>query len=197
MIRINLLPFRAARKKENVKRQITIYVLTVSLIFSAMGYFFWSLSSQLSALRDEEKNIQAELKRFDKAIREISEYEERIAELKAKLDVIKGLEKKKTGPVHLLDEISMAVPSQQLWLRSFEERGGLLTLEGTAMDNETVALFMNNLESKDHITSVDLQSATLRDLPQFRLKVSDFVLQCKTYAHAKKTKPKKGGKKKR
>ena len=189
MIRINLLPFRAARKKENVKRQITIYVLTVSLIFSTMGYFFWSLSRQLSALRDEEKNIQAELKKFDKAIREISEYEEKIAELKAKLDVIKGLEEKKTGPVHLLDEISMAVPSQQLWLRSFEERGGLLTLEGTAMDNETVARFMTNLEKSDYIQSVDLQSSRMRTLARYKLRVSDFVLRCKTYAFAEKPKP--------
>ena len=55
MIRINLLPFRAAIRIEKVKRQITIYFLTVVLLLAGMGYFFWSMSSELSELKEEEK----------------------------------------------------------------------------------------------------------------------------------------------
>jgi type IV pilus assembly protein PilN len=182
MIRINLLPFRAARKIENVKRQITIYILTVVLVLVGIGYFFWSLSSELSELKKEEKKIQAELSRHDKEIKLLDEYERRIDELNAKLEVIKDLEMKKTGPVHLLDEVGMAVPSQQLWLTSFEEKEGMLVLKGTAMDNETVARFMTNLEKSDYISSVDLQSSRMRTLPRYELRVSDFVLNCRTYA---------------
>ncbi|MBW1801405.1 MAG: PilN domain-containing protein [Deltaproteobacteria bacterium] len=196
MIRINLLPFRAARKKENVKRQITVYVLVVFLLLSGMAYSFIQLSSELNGLKKEEKGVRAELKTYDKTIRKIKKLEKKIKEIKAKLNVIKGLEKNKTGPVHLLAEISKAVPTDKLWLTSFRESKGILNLSGTAMDNETVALFMTNLEKSSFIKTVDLKSATLQNLKKYKLKVSNFDLQCRTYAYKKK-KPKKKKKKRK
>jgi Tfp pilus assembly protein PilN len=70
-----------------------------------------------------------------------------------------------------------------------KEARGNLTLTGTAMDNETVALFMTNLEKSDYISGVDLQSAKLRIIPDYKLNVADFVLECKTYAFKEKAAP--------
>ena len=189
MIKINLLPFRAARKRENIKRQITIYALAVALSLLIMGYYFIQLSSEVRSKKKEESRITAELASYQKELNEIKQLDKKIKEIKTKLNVIADLEKGKTGPVLLLSDIASAVPKDKLWLTSFKESGGSLTLTGTAMDNETVALFMNNLEKTEQITSVDLQGATLRDIPEYNLKVSDFVLQCTTYAHKEKPKP--------
>jgi type IV pilus assembly protein PilN len=182
MIKINLLPFRAARKRENIKRQMSIYALSVILTLLILGYLSIQKISEASNLKDEENRIGTELASYQKELDEIAELERMIQEIKIKLDVIKRLEKGKTGPVLLLADIADAVPAEKLWLTSFTESRGTLTLTGTAMDNETVALFMNNLEQTESIISVDLQGATLRDLRQYGLKVSDFVLECKTYA---------------
>lgn len=195
MIRINLLPFRAARKKENVKRQITFFVLVVFLLLAGMAYYFFQLNSRLAGLKEEEGRLRAELATFQETIKRINELEKKIKEIKTKLEVIKTLEKNKTGPVLLLDEIAMAVPKDKLWLNSFTESKGVLTLTGTAMDNETVALFMTNLEKSEHIVGVDLENAKLRNLPDYKLRVSDFVLSCRTYAFEQKSKaqaPKRG-----
>ena len=151
MIRINLLPFRAARKKENIRRQLVVYGLSVVLLLSIMGYTLFYLTSTLSGLKEDEKRIQDELKTYEQTIKRIAELEKKIKEIRAKLDVIRELERNKTGPVHLLDEIAMAVPKEKLWLSSMNESGGSLTLTGTAMDNETIALFMTNLEKSDYI----------------------------------------------
>jgi len=193
MIRINLLPFRAARKIENIRRQITIYVLVVVFTLSVIGYQFIQVTSTLSDKKDEEKKIKAELATYQNTLKKIKELEKQIKEIKTKLGVIKDLEKGKTGPVYLLDEIARAVPKEKLWLKSLKESKGSLTLTGTAMDNETVAHFMSNLEGEEHITTVELQSATSRDLKKYGLVVSDFILKCTTYAHKKEEtkKPKK------
>lgn len=190
MIRINLLPFRAARKKENIRRQLMIYALSVVLIFCLMGYTFFYLSSTLSGLKEDQKRIQDELTGYEQTIKRIAELEKKIKEIRAKLEVIRELERNKTGPVHLLDEISMAVPKEKLWLSSLKESKGTLTLTGTAMDNETIALFMTNLEKSEYISAVDLLSAKLRNMPEFKLNVADFVLEAKTYAFKEKTPPK-------
>ncbi len=200
MIRINLLPFRAARKKENVKRQTTIYVMSVVLLLMAMVYHFLDLNNELSILETKQKRLRTEFRTYQKTVKRIDELDKKIAEIKSKLAVIKKLEQKKTGPVHLLDEIALAVPKDKLWLKSLNEKKGSLTLQGTAMDNETVALFMTNLEKSTYIKTVDLKSTKLRTLPKYKLGVSDFVLNCKTYAYEEKPKAeptKKRGRKRR
>jgi type IV pilus assembly protein PilN len=188
MIRINLLPFRAAKKRENIKRQITVYALTVVLLLAGVAYTFLNLNSQLSQLQNEQQKLQQELATHEKTLQRIAALEKKIKEVKTKLAVIKDLEKRKTGPVRLLDEIATAVPKDKLWLTSLSETGGILKLTGRAMDNETVALFMTNLEKSEHITSVELLNTRLQNLAQYRLNVSDFVLECKTYAYQEKAK---------
>ena len=183
MIKINLLPFRAARKRENIKRQVTVYALSSILALLVLGWISIQLFSKASDLKNEEKRLNAELATFKAELDEIKSLERKIAEIKTKLNVIKDLEKGKTGPVFLLSDVAGAVPKDKLWLTSFSEKKGSLKLKGTAMDNETVALFMDNLKKTEHIESVDLESAVLRDIPQYNLKVSDFVLDCKTYAY--------------
>jgi type IV pilus assembly protein PilN len=182
MIRINLLPFRAARKKENIRKQISIYLLSLVLLFAVMGFSYYQLRTQLNVLKDKQNELNVKLKEFDAILKGMAELEKKIKEVRSKLAVIKELEANKTGPVHLLDEIAKAVPKDKLWLSSLKESRGTLTLQGTAMDNETVALFMTNLEKSDYISSVDLQSTRMRTLAEHRLNVSDFTLECKTYA---------------
>jgi type IV pilus assembly protein PilN len=198
MIRINLLPFRAARKKENIKRQVSVFILAVILLFSVMGFIFITLTGKLAGVRNEKAQKTKELAHYEATNKKLEDLRKKIEEIRTKLGVIRTLEKNKTGPVRLLDEIATAVPKDKLWLRSLEEKRGLLTLTGTAMDNETVALFMTNLEKAGLITSVDLKNTKLRTLQQYKLNVTDFVLECKTYIFEKKVEapaPVKGAKK--
>lgn len=186
MIRINLLPFRAARKKENIKRQMSIFALLVALVLILTAYSYLQLNIKVGNLKNEEGRIQIELVKLEETIKEIGRLEKQIKEIRAKLTVIKRLEENKAGPVHLLEEVSAAVPKDKLWLKSFQENKGILKLEGTAMDNETVAEFMTNLESSDYINTVDLGSTRMRTLPKYKLRVSDFTLNCTTYAFEQK-----------
>lgn len=197
MIRINLLPFRAARKKENIRRQISVYALSLVFLIVVMGYFYFNFNMELAALKADKADKKSELETYTGTSKKIREIKRKIEEIKAKLDVIKQLESNKSGPVHLLDQISIAVPKDKLWLRSLREQKGILTLQGTAMDNDTVALFMTNLEKAKHIISVDLESAKLRTLQQYNLNVTDFVLTCKTYSYKEKAEPETKKKRKR
>ena len=188
MIKINLLPFRAARKRENIKRQLIIFVSTIIICFLVGIYLYLDKSGELKGLKADEKQLNQELAKYRQTLNKIKTLEKKIKEINAKLEVIKKLERGKTGPVFLLDEIAMAVPKDKLWLNSLSEKRGTLSLSGTAMDNETVALFMNNLEASDHIGAVDLIFSQLRDLPSYKLKVADFNLSCQIIEKPKEEK---------
>ena len=196
MIKINLLPFRAARKRENVRRQVSVYLLCVLFLFCVMGYLHFSLSGQLSRLKTREESLRKELATYAVITREIAKLKKDTKDLNTKLGVIERLEKQRVGPVLLLAEIARAIPLDRLWLNNVMETSGRLTLQGTAIDNHTVALFMTQLEKATHISAVDLDRTTLKFFPEYKRRASNFVLTCKTaYAEAEpkpKVKPKKG-----
>ena len=196
MIRINLFPFRAARIKENIRRQVTVYLLSVIFLIAAMSYYFLDLNGKVKSLRRDQDAKEKELASFKDINIKIGKLKKTIAEVEVKLKTIKGLEKGKTGPVKLLDDIATSVPRDKLWLTTLKEQGGTLTLVGTAMDNETVADFMNRLESTVSLKSVQLVRTKQKKVKELKLNLKDFELSCKTYAFKEKPPP-EGKKKKR
>ena len=179
MIRINLLAFRAARKRESVRKQFSIYFLTVIFLLVLMPFIYLMLDSKRSGLKEEEKQLRGELATYAKITREIARIKSKTDEIKKRLNIIRELEKQRSGPVRLLEEIAMSVPLDRLWLRSIVEGGGVLSLEGNAMDNDTVAVFMTNLEKTRLIDSVDLKSTKLQNFPAHKIDAANFTLTCK------------------
>ena len=190
MIRINLLPYRDVRKKENIRKQVSIYALSVLLVVLLLSGFFLRICSDLNLLVTDMKSKKKELASYSGTNKKIAELKKKIESTQTKLDVIKKLEKNKTGPVLLLDEISQTVPKGKLWLQSLQEKAGILSLKGSAMDNETLSLFMKNLEKAEHIISVDLKSAKSKNLSNYKLNIIDFMLSCKIYSYKEKEKKK-------
>jgi len=189
MIKINLFPFRAARIKENIRRQVTVYVLSVIFLIAVMGYYFLDLNGKVKSLSRDQDAKEKELATFKKTNAKLKELKKTIAEVEVKLETIKRLEKGKTGPVKLLDDIATSVPRNKLWLTTLKEEKGTLTLEGTAMDNETVADFMNRLGGTESLTSVELVRTKQKKLQELKLNLKDFALNCKTYAFKEKPPP--------
>ena len=195
MIKVNLFPFRAARIKENIRRQVTIYLLSMIFIILASSYFYLDLNNKVNTLREERDVKQKELDSFKDTNIKIAALKKTIADVEVKLKTIKRLEKGKTGPVKLLDDIAMSVPEDKLWLTTLKEQKGTLILNGTAMDNETVADFMDKLQNTKSINSVQLVRTRQKKIPGFDLSLKDFSLNSKTYAFREKTLPKAGKKK--
>jgi type IV pilus assembly protein PilN len=195
MIKINLFPFRAARIKENIRRQVTIYLLSVIFLILASSYFYLDLNNKVKTLRGERDVKQKELDSFKDTNRKIAALKKTRAEVEVKLKTIKRLEKGKTGPVRLLDDIAMSVPEDKLWLTTLKEQNGTLILNGTAMDNETVADFMDRLQNTQSIESVELVNTRQKKIQGFDLSLKDFSLNSKTYAFKEETLPEAGKKK--
>ena len=191
MIRINLLPFRAARKKENIRREVSIFLLTILFLFVAGGYLHISFSLKLDDLQNKETRLREESRKYDKILREMATLKKNIKLIETRLGVIEGLESHRTEALQLMEEVAFAAPVEKLWLRSLSESKGLLTLQGTAMDHNTVARFMTSLGRAEHITSVDLKSTQLQNFSEYKLKASNFVLTCKVSFSKPTPEPKK------
>jgi type IV pilus assembly protein PilN len=92
MIRINLLPFRAARQKENIRRQVSIFVLSLACLLIILFYYNWSLGHKIDAVDARIKQTQSDLNKYDKINKEIAAIKKKLSNLKKKTAVMATLQ---------------------------------------------------------------------------------------------------------
>ncbi|MDI6775639.1 MAG: PilN domain-containing protein [Syntrophales bacterium] len=176
MIRINLLPYREKEKKENLKRQLTIIAASFTVFLLLLVSFQIYISTSISNLEKEVKDREERLVVLTKVIGDIEAFKADKKDLEKKLDIIKTLEENRLVPVRMLDELTTLVPTKDLWLEKFSEKGKDLRIEGVARDNIAVARFMKNLELSNYIKSVDLISSRQTEISG--IKLQQFILTC-------------------
>jgi type IV pilus assembly protein PilN len=183
MIRINLLPARATQKKERLRNNLLGLVAALLVTGLVCGGVYVSL---LASINDERAAIaakEAEIQSLRKAIGEVAQFKKLQEELRGKLDVLGKLKDGKTGPVHLLDSLGQAVPDK-LWLTSFKEAGGAISISGFGLNEETVAQFLRDLNASPYFTGVELQ--VIEQVNQGGTKLHKFDLICRATKPEKK-----------
>lgn len=186
MIRINLLPVRLARKKENAKKQLSVYVLSILFTVLVMSYLGISFSGRVTSLAAELQKVQNDTNKYTKIVRELEQEKKQKEKIQEKLGLIKLLQNAKTGPVHLLDEICANLPAKKLSLNAMKQDDKGLNLKGIALDNETVAQYMKNLSHSPYLTNVELVNS--EQLVVNGKKLMQFSVNCQMKA------PQTGGK---
>lgn len=177
MIRINLLPFRAARKKENIRRQISIFLLTFLFTGAALFYYNGTLNTKIATLENEVQAKKKELATYQKAIKEIQRIRRRLNELKRKTRIINQLNVNRKWPVLFLDSINDMIIEKRMWLTSLRIRNRNISIRGIALDNKTVADFMTRLEQSKLYTNINLKTINQKKIRKYDLKSFDISCQ--------------------
>ena len=169
MIRINLMPRAEARRQaaRARDRQVAILILAALVAIIALTEFFTRrTANRVQAEADEH---QAELAQLSQKHNAAIQLDRKRKELEAKVQTIKILERQRKGPVHVLDDLGAATPDT-LWLTEMRESGGMVTLMGRGLDNQTIAMFMRNLSASPYFTNVDLVETKQVEEGQAKLK---------------------------
>ena len=156
MIRINLLSegrrpvvARSAKPKLGFGDQDpSSIILAAGLIVGLLvaGGWWWMLKSQTDHWNDKVRQAEAELKELDKYVKKVEAFKKKQAQLNTKIEVIEGLSANQRGPVHVMDEVSKALPDL-LWLTSLSIRKSKVSLGGIAFNTNAVAQLLENLHN--------------------------------------------------
>ncbi len=158
MIRINLLPYRAARKKENIRYQVNVFVMSVVFVCLLI---FWGnsyLGGQIDDLNQEISSTREQVAKYKKINQEIAEIKKNLAVLEKKIQVIESLESDRKAPVQNLDALYHVVVDKRMWYTKIEESTNGFKISGIAVDNQTVADYMTRIEKSERFQSVRLAS---------------------------------------
>lgn len=176
MIKINLLPYRAARRKENIRQQISVFLLLIIFAAAGLTYYHIILTNKLAEARDRLARTQNELQTYKAKVAEVDSLKKKLALLDQKLDVMDKLNEDRKEPVALLQAITDLTVKGRMWITSLEDKGNSVLLKGIAMDNKTVATFMTRIETSEFFSSADL--GNLVNEEKDGLKLKSFQLTC-------------------
>ena len=155
MIRINLLAVeRKGAKKARAAiispaQRVTIGAgLIVLATVLVIGWWFWSLRAESASLDADIVRAEQETQQLRTVLAQVQKFEARKAQLQQRVTLIEQLRRGQSAPVHVLDELSKAVPDR-LWLVSMGQRGAEFTIEGRATTLTSLSDFVTNLEGSN------------------------------------------------
>jgi len=159
MIEINLLPHREARRAADLRQTISLLVLGMVLVAGAIGFIHSDTQDQIRTAEAQVRQLQADIEQYRPQEEQVAEFKRKRQQLEEKLDVITGLDRARSGPVRMMDELARRTP-ERLWLTKLETEGGALTLTGESLDTGVVADFLRSLNASKFFADVDLDNTS-------------------------------------
>ena len=155
MARINLLPWRAERRKSRQKEFVGMLGLAAlaGILVAFLVYSYYG--GRISGQTERNDYLQGEITKVDGQIKEIEALDEKKSKLLARKEVIEQLQSNRSQMVHLFDSLVRTIPDG-VTLTAIKQEGDILTLSGRSQSNARVSTYMRNLESSGWMTNPDL-----------------------------------------
>jgi type IV pilus assembly protein PilN len=160
MIRINLLPIRQIKKRQRLKTELLGFVASLIVVLVILAGLEFALGNQISTLNSQITALEQKKKSYQTILNEINKLQKDREALGKKLEVINSLQTESLLTVRILDEVASRTITNRLWLTSLQQSGARLQLQGVALDNETIAQFMRQLEASEYFRNTDLASSS-------------------------------------
>ena len=176
MIRINLLAAERDKNKKKVAalgttgQKMTVgcsLILVLAVLF--IGWRYWAIARDSNQIDAEIAAAQQETVRLHSVILQVQQFEQRKAQLQQRVALIEQLRKGQTGPVHMLDQISRALPPM-LWLTEVKQDPKVdadVLIDGRSTTLTGLSDFVMNLEASGYFKkSIEIVSTTTETIPQ-------------------------------
>lgn len=164
MARINLLPWREQRRKVREKEFYAMLGAAAGaavLVFLALWMFY---SGQIKGQLERNSYLESEITKLDEKIAAIEKLDATRDQLLSRKKAIEELQADRARMVHLFDELVRTVPDG-VHLKSVQQTGEVLTLEGLAESNTRVSTYMRSLEASEWLENPDLGIVEASDNP--------------------------------
>lgn len=173
MIRVNLLPWRAERRKVQRKHLAVLAGIVAAIGAGIIIAVHGVIAGYIAAQEGRNEYLKGENARLDKEIEEIKKLRDEIAALLARKQVIERLQADRSQVVHLLDQLVRQTPDG-IYLRTLKQSGLGVNLVGYAQSNARVSTLMRNFSASPYLENpelVEIKSATVNNK-----RVSEFTM---------------------
>ncbi len=156
MARINLLPWRAERRKARLQEFYALLGVAALAAVLLSGLIVLYYNGQVEGQNGRNAYLQKQITDVDAQILLIADLDKKKARLLKRKEVIEQLQSSRSQMVHLFDELVRTIPDG-LRLDNIQQNGDQLTLMGFAQSNARVSMYMRNLQASGWMTKPDLK----------------------------------------
>ncbi|MCE5242165.1 MAG: PilN domain-containing protein [Desulfobacteraceae bacterium] len=151
MIQINLLPARTTKRKESARQFIAIFIASVLVTGSIIGFLWYWQENEIVSLEREIASLKQEVAKFAQYEAMMNDLKKKKAMVDKKRTVIEDLQKDRDAIVRILALLSVQIPADRMSFERLVQVSNTITLEGQAASNEAIVEFMRNLESSPYV----------------------------------------------
>jgi type IV pilus assembly protein PilN len=173
MIRINLLPHREIRRKQQQKEFFILLGIVAGLGATVWFATHSYLSGQLEEQNGRNSYLETEIATLDKQIEEIKKVQEQTTALLQRKKIVESLQANRAETVYLLDQLVRQLPDG-VYLKSVQQKGKQVSIDGFAQSNARVSTFMRNLESSPYLEKPNL--VEIHTVTDKAARLSEFIL---------------------
>lgn len=173
MIRINLLPHRAEKRKAQQIQFIAFSVISVAIGVLIVGFVHVAIMTQIDNQQRRNAYLNKEIVVLDKQIDEIKKLREQTKSLLARKTVVENLQSTRADVVHLMDQMLRILPDG-VYLKSLKQTGNKINLVGYAQSNARVSTLMRSIEDSPWLDTPTLVVINATNVSGIRL--SEFTL---------------------
>lgn len=155
MIRINLIPYRDARRQQQIMQHITIFMAVIIMAVLLVMAVHATASLQLSDLKEETIQLQQQNAELKKKIGKIENLASLRADVERKLDIVDRLQEGRFRSLKTLHAIAQLIP-ENVWIKTIKDNGESIELSGLGESNKAVANFMRKLDRSPLFAKIQL-----------------------------------------
>ncbi len=176
MMRVNLLPHRAEKRKARQVQLIAFSIISLVLGMLVVGFVHTYISAEISYQERRNQYLKQEIDVLDKQIAEIKKLREQTESLLARKTVVENLQTTRSDVVHLMDQMLRILP-EGVYLKSVKQTGTKINLVGYAQSNARVSTLMRAIDNSPWLelpALVEIHSTTANGarLSEFTLNFS-------------------------
>jgi Tfp pilus assembly protein PilN len=199
MIKVNLIGTKVKPKPKAPAFRFYIFVGLILVEIVVLFAWFKILSSELEDATKKAKDAMAKVENLKRLKEEWEKWQAEKADLDRQIGIFETLKAEQAGPANMLEFLSYAltqVPdnpmfvdeakaqelvgwnpkwdTRRVWLTKLEEKQGILTIKGEAIDHEDVAEFYKRLETCEYFGKIEPGIQSRKFSEQLKLKLVDF-----------------------
>jgi type IV pilus assembly protein PilN len=172
--RINLLPWREMRRREQDRRLLSIGVGAWLLAAAGVAFATYQVSDMIDHQNNRNTYLKKEIAKLESQIKEINQLKKRKQALLARMQVIQQLQANRKQIVHVFDDLVRKLP-KGVYFTQLDKKKQNITLQGFAESNARISALMRNLDSSEWFSNPNLD--VINVTPKGGNRISKFTLR--------------------
>ena len=186
MTRINLLPWREARRTQRQRELIAMLAVVALLAVGLVALVYSDVSQRIEFQQERNNYLRGEIVRLKKAAEELQALQQTRNRLVERLNVIQKLQTSRPGMVRMLDELVRLIP-QDIYLTTFKTAENQITLIGVARSDVIISSLMRSIRDAKMFGEPVLQVVQTQTINNVQVRTFELLIPLKLEGDAADT----------